>query len=330
MNEKLHWGFLSTADINKALIEPLRTSRRNTLIAVASRDPQKARAYAQQHKIPRSYGSYADLLADPEVDVIYNPLPNHLHAEWTVKAIEAGKHVLCEKPLALSVEEVDAIAGAAARHGKVVSEALMYRSHPQTLNVRELIQNGKLGRVRLVRGSFSYPGTRPGNYRLEPAMGGGALWDVGVYPLSYARFALGSEPLEVFGQQVTGPSGVDESFVAQLRFPDDVFLQMDVSMARPYHVFMEFVGEEATLIVPRPFNPGPKEAIYLSRQGLTETIAIKGTGTYTGEVEAMADSILNGAPPAVSLSDSRATVAVIQALFASARTGKPVSLSSSA
>lgn len=329
MTNKLRWGLLSTADIGKALVEPLRASKRNTLLAVASREREKAEAFARRHKVPRVYGSYADLLADPDIDVIYNPLPNHLHAEWTVKAVEAGKHVLCEKPLALSVAEVDAMSAASERHGRVVAEALMYRSHAQTLKARDIVQGGKLGRVRLVRGSFTYPGAPSGNYRFDPAMGGGCLWDVGVYPLSFTRFALGADPLEVFGWQATGPTSVDESFVAQLRFPDEVFLQMDVSMARPYHVFMEFVGDEAALVIPHPFSPGPKESLYLTRKGLTETIQIKGAGTYVGEVEAMADAVLDGAPPAVPLADSRATVAAIQALFESARTGKPIFLTPS-
>lgn len=326
MNEKLRWGLLSTADINQALFEPLRKSRRNTLLAVASRDLDKAKAYARKHKIPRCYGSYADLLADPEIDVIYNPLPNHLHAEWTVKAVKAGKHVLCEKPLALSVDEVDAMSAAAEKYGRVVAEALMYRSHAQTLKVRGIVQGGKLGQVKMVRGSFTYPGTDPDNYRLNPEMGGGCLWDVGVYPLSFTRFVLEAEPLEVFGWQVPGPTGADESFAAQLRFPDNIHFQMDCSMALPYHVFMEIVGDEAALIIPQPFNPGLKNALYLTRRGKTETIQVNGAGTYVGEVEAMADAILDCAPPAVSLADSRGTVAAIQALFESARVGKPVTL----
>jgi D-xylose 1-dehydrogenase (NADP+, D-xylono-1,5-lactone-forming) len=326
MTDKLRWGLLSTADINKALFEPLRTSKRNTLLAVASRDLSKAEAYARKNKIKRAYGSYADLLADPDIDVIYNPLPNSLHAEWTVKAVQAGKHVLCEKPLALSLDEVDAMSAAAERHGKVVAEALMYRSHAQTLKVREIVQSGKLGRVKLLSGSFTYAGTTPDNYRLKPEMGGGCLWDVGVYPLGYARFVLGEEPLEVFGWQVPGPTGVDETFVTQLRFPEDVHLQMNCSMALPYHVFMEIVGDEAALIVPHPFTPGPREALYLTREKLTETIQVKGSGTYVGEVEAMAEAILDGAPPAVPLVDSRLTVTAIQALFESAKTGKPVSI----
>ncbi|MBI4732168.1 MAG: Gfo/Idh/MocA family oxidoreductase [Chloroflexi bacterium] len=325
MTEKLRWGLLSTADINQGLFEPLRKSRRNTLLAVASRDLPTAEAYARKHKIKRAHASYADLLADPDIDVVYNPLPNHLHAEWTVKAVKAGKHILCEKPLALSVDEVDAISAAAEKYGRVVVEALMYRSHAQTLKVREIVQGGKLGQVKVVRGSFTYPGTDADNYRLKPEMGGGCLWDVGVYPLSFTRFMLGAEPLEVFGWQTLGATGVDESFAAQLRFPDGVHLQMDCSMALPYHVFMEIVGDEAALVIPQPFNPGLKNALYLTRKGKTETIQVNGAGTYVGEVEAMADAILEGAPPAVPLADSRGTVAAIQALFESARTGKAVS-----
>jgi xylose dehydrogenase (NAD/NADP) len=326
MTEKLNWGFLSTAKISKALVEPLRRSKRNTLVAVASRELEHAETYARAHKIPRAYGSYQALLADPDIDVIYNPLPNSLHTEWTIKAVQAGKHVLCEKPLALSIEEVDAMQMEAEIQGRLVVEALMYRSHAQTEKVREVIQDGQLGRIRLVRGSFTYGGTDEGNYRLKAEMGGGCLWDVGIYPLSFARFVLGAEPEEVFGWQTAGPTGVDQSFVAQLRFPGEIHMQFDCSMAAPYHVFMEIAGEEAALVIPQPFNPGLKNSLYLSRGGKNTIIPVVGNATYVGEVEAMADAILDGKPPAVSLTDSRANVKVIAALFESARTGRPVSL----
>ena len=152
-NKVLNWGLLSTARINNALIPPLRASKRNRLLAVASRTQEAADAYAREKEIPRAHGSYESLLADPEIDVIYNPLPNHLHAEWTIKAVEAGKHVLCEKPLALNVGEVDAMQTAARKHGRVVAEAFMYRHHPQTLKVQELIRSGSLGTLKLVRSS---------------------------------------------------------------------------------------------------------------------------------------------------------------------------------
>src|SRR5687767_6482453 len=170
-NKILHWGLLSTARINRSLIPPLRASKRNQLVAVGSRAQDSADKYAQEWKIPRAHGSYEALLADPEIDVIYNPLPNHLHAEWTIKAVEAGKHVLCEKPLALNVEEVDAIQSAARKHGRIVMEAFMYRHHPQTLKVQELVKNGSLGTLKLIRGSFSYVLSREGDVRLKPEMG---------------------------------------------------------------------------------------------------------------------------------------------------------------
>ncbi len=322
----LRWGFLSTADINKALLDPLRISRRNQLLAVASRSREKADKYARKNKVGRAYGSYEELLADPDIDVVYNALPNQLHAEWTVKAVEAGKHVLCEKPLALSLAEVDAISTAAEKYDRVVAEAFMYRSHPQTLKARELVEGGKLGKIRVVRGSYTYPGTAPDNYRWKPEMGGGGLWDVGCYPLSYTRAVLGTEPLAVFGFQVTGPTGVDEFFAAQMQFPDDVFAQFDCSVKIPFHVFMEIVGEEATLIIPKPFHPGVKGSLYLTRDGKVETIAVKGADVYSCEVEDMADAILLGKPPRVSLADSRANTAAILALFESAKTGRLITL----
>jgi D-xylose 1-dehydrogenase (NADP+, D-xylono-1,5-lactone-forming) len=326
MTQTLRWGLLSTAGINKALIPPLRISKRNRLLAVASRSQKKADAYARDKKIKRAYGSYEALLADPEIDVIYNPLPNHLHAEWTIKAVQAGKHVLCEKPLALSLADVDALDAAAHKHGKVVAEGFVYRTHPQALKVKQLIDSGKLGNIKLVRGSFTYSGTSPDNIRLKPEMGGGGLWDIGCYPLSYMRSMLGVEPLEVFGWQVVGSTGVDEVFVAQMRFPGEVFGQFDCSTVIPYHVFMEFIGDEATLIIPNPFIPGPKKTLYLARNGRTETIAVKGPDTYISEVEDMADAILLGKPPVVSLAESRANIAAILALFESAKIGKPVLL----
>lgn len=322
----LRWGFLSTARITRALLTPLRRSKRNHLVAVASRTLEKAQAYARQHGIQRAYGSYEALLADPEVKVIYNPLPNHLHAEWTIKAVEAGKHVLCEKPLALSVEEVEAMAAAARQHDRIVAEAFMYRTHPQTLKVQEIIQSGLLGKIKLARGTFTFKFDREEDYRLHPEQGGGSLWDVGCYPLSYVRFVLGAEPLEVFGQQTLGPSGIDETFVAQLRFPGEIYVQFSSSFALPYFVFMEFVGSEGRLFIPNPFNPGCRERIYLTHNGKTRPLTIHGTPPYLSEVEDMADAILLGKPPRLSLEDSRANVRAILALFESARSGRPLSL----
>ena len=325
-NKVLNWGLLSTARINDALIPPLHASKRNRLVAVASRTQQAADAYAREKEIPRAYGSYESLLADPEIDVIYNPLPNHLHAEWTIKAVEAGKHVLCEKPLALNVDEVDAMESAARKHGRVVAEAFMYRHHPQTLKVQELVKSGSLGTLKLVRGSFSFFLSREGDVRLDPGMGGGSIWDVGCYPISYTRTVIGENPLEVFGWQVTGRTGIDETFIGQMRFDHEVHTQFDCSFAIPFHCLMEIVGSEGRLNIPNPFKPNENEKIYLTRGDKTETIKVKGQELYIGEVEDMADAILLGKEPRISLADSRANVGVIYALLESARSGKPVKL----
>ena len=325
-NKVLNWGLLSTARINRALIPPLQASERNQLLAVASRAQESAERYAREWNIPRAHGSYEALLADPDIDVIYNPLPNHLHAEWTIKAVEAGKHVLCEKPLALSVDEVDAVKAATRKHGRIVMEAFMYRHHPQTLKVQELVKDGSLGELTLIRGSFSYFLSREGDVRLKPEMGGGSIWDIGCYPISYARSVLGQEPLEVFGWQAIGPTGIDETFVGQMRFAKNVHAQFECSFVIPYYCFMELVGSEGRLNIPNPFKSETDEKIYLTRGDTMETIHIQGPGQYIGEVEDMADAILLGRAPRVSLDDSRANVAVISSFLESAQKGQPVKL----
>jgi predicted dehydrogenase len=326
-NQTLRWGLLSTARINQALIGPLRSSKRNTLTGVASRSQENADVYARENSIEKAYGSYEAMLADPEIDVIYNPLPNHMHAEWTIKALEAGKHVLVEKPIALTVAEVEAMDAAAKKNGCVVAEAFMYRHHPQTIKVIELVQSGKLGEIKYIRGLFNAKFTRDPNYRFDPAQGGGALWDLGCYPLSFTRAVLGAEPTDVSGWQMTGKTGVDESFAAQLRFPGDVFAHFACNFITPFHAVMEITGTEARLTVPTPFKPGEDEHILLTHDnGKTETIRMDGISLYSGEVEDMADAVLLGKAPRVSMAFSRGNVAAILALFESARTGKVVTI----
>ncbi len=326
MEQKLNWGLLSTAKINRALIKPLNASKRTRLLAVASRSQASADAYAQEWKIPRAYGSYEALLADSEIDVIYNSLPNHLHAEWTIKALRAGKHVLCEKPLGLNLEEVDAMTRASQETGKALMEGFMYRHHAQTLKAKELADSGALGKIQFIRGSFTYILTRAGNFRQVKEMGGGSIWDIGCYPISYARMILGAEPVEVFGWQVEGPGGSDESFVGQMRFPNDVLFQFDSSFDYSFRVHMEIVGTEGSLSIPDPFKPRRNCSIVLKRGEQEETISIKGEELYRGEVENLVDVILHQSPPRVTLSDSRANIAAILALLHSAETDKPVIL----
>ena len=322
----LRWGLLSTARINRSLIKPLRASARNILTSVASRSQASAEAYAKEWKIERAFGSYEAMLADPDVDVVYNSLPNHLHAEWSIKAMQAGKHVLCEKPMGLTVAEIDAIAAASRQTGKVVSEAFMYRHHPQTIQARELVQSGAIGKLQAIRGAFTFPMKTDVNIRLVPEMGGGSIWDVGCYPISYARFIAGADPLEVFGQQLTGPTGIDDSFFGQMRFPGQIYAQFDSGFRTPFRTHMEIVGSEGTLTITSPFKPGLQEQISLYREDRNEAIPVTEQELYIGEVEDMADCILLGKSPHMSLADSRGNVATIVALLESAKTGQPVKL----
>lgn len=323
--KKLHWGLLSTARINRNLIPALRASPRNELSAVASRDLARARDYAHEWKIPGAYGSYEELINDPNIDVIYNSLPNHLHAEWTVKAVQAGKHVLCEKPLALTLAEVDQVNDAAKQAGVTVVEAFMYRHHPMTLKVRELIERGTLGDIRYMRGTFSFVLNQQGNIRWLPETGGGSLWDIGCYPVSYARLVMGKAPITVFAAQVLGESGVDLSLTGQLDYGNGAFAQVESSFALPYYTNIEIRGTEAALIVPTPFNP---------KQHLTRLILMHGDDQeeisfdfpflYLGEVEDLADVILTGKNPRLPLSESREIIATLLALYQSARQNLPV------
>ncbi len=327
--KKLRWGLLSTARINRALLPPLRSSERNVLTAVASRDLDRAQAYADERNILRVFGSYEAMLADPDIDVIYNPLPNSMHTEWTIKAAQAGKHVLCEKPLANTIEEVDAITEAAKKAGVVVMEAFMYRHHPQTLKVKELVDEGAIGKLQLIRGSFTFkmPPDRENDVRLNASLGGGSIWDVGCYPISYARLIAGAEPIEVFGWQITGAnSSVDESFFGQMRFPNNVFAQFDCGFRTPQRTNMELVGDQGNITIKLPFTPKLDEEIIVTNGDEKRIITIHGEDLYLGEVENMADAILEGKAIRMSLADSRNNVAIIQTLLRSAHEGKTITI----
>jgi len=326
MEKLLNWGLLSTAKINQALIKPLNASKRTRLLAVGSRNQSSADTYALENKIPRAYGSYEALLADPGIDVIYNSLPNNLHAEWTIKALRAGKHVLCEKPFALTLAEVDAMTSAAKETGKILAEAFMYRHHPQTLKVKEIVDSGILGKVQLIKGAFTFTLTRAGNYRQVKEMGGGSIWDVGCYPISYTRMIVGEEPAEVFGWQVEGPGGSDDSFFGQMRFANGVHAQFDSGFISPFRSFMEIVGSNAVLKIPDPFKPGKKSELFLARGEKEEKINVSGTELYLGEVEDMCDAILLNKPQRISLADSRANIAAILGLIDSVNQKKTVFL----
>jgi xylose dehydrogenase (NAD/NADP) len=324
--DKLRWGLLSTARINRAVIPPIRASQRSELKAVASRDIVKAKEYAKEWRIPHAYGSYEEMLADERIDAVYIALPNHLHAEWSMRCAEAGKHVLCEKPLALSVAEVDRMIEAARKNKVVIVEAFMYKHHPQTLKVLEMIEQGVIGEALLIKGAFTFNLDRPDDVRWVPEWGGGSIWDVGCYPISYTRLIAHAEPIEVFGWQVTGASSVDVVFSGQLRFADGLLAQFDCGFRAPFRTSMEIVGTKGSIVVDSPFKPQTDNWIRINYGERLEAILSPGYELYLGEIEDMENAALDGQPQRVPLADSRANVATIVALLESARTGQVVRL----
>jgi xylose dehydrogenase (NAD/NADP) len=318
----LRWGLLSTARINRHLIPAIRAAERAELVGVASRSLQRAEAYAAEWGIPRVYGGYQSLLDDPEVDIVYISLPNSLHAEWTVRAAEAGKHVLCEKPLAVSVAECDQIFAAAESVGVVVIEAVMYLHHPLLQEARRLVEEGAVGRVTLVRGALSFFLDRPDDVRWKPELGGGALWDVGSYPVSFIRWMAG-EPEEVFGWQTLSESGVDETFAGLLRYRSGVLGVFDCGFRTLQRSEAQVFGTEGTLTIRQPYAISAESKILLRRGSEEEEFGVRDIDVYQCEVDALIAAVLDGAPLPVSLRSSRSNVATMSALYASARSGLP-------
>lgn len=323
---RLRWGLLGTARINRLIIPAVRASARSDVTAVASRSLDKVRAYAVQWEIPRVHGSYEALLEDPEIDVVYVPLPNSLHVEWTIRALRAGKHVLCEKPLALTVDDVDRIADASARAGRVATEGFMYRHQPLTHGVEAVVRSGRLGAVRSFKGAFTFPLTREGDVRLDPALGGGSLWDVGCYPVSYSCMLAGAAPAEVFGWQRTSSAGVDLEFSGMMRFADGSVGQFDCGFAGPFRAEMEVVGLAAALRIERPFRTDDSSRVVLTTGDDREVLPFPAAPPFSGEIADMEAAVLDGAAPRVTLTESRRTILTLTALYASARAGRPVQL----
>ncbi|MSR58559.1 MAG: Gfo/Idh/MocA family oxidoreductase [Planctomycetaceae bacterium] len=340
---QLRWGLLGTARIHERLIPAIRATPRGTIAAVASRDGARAAKFARQWSIPRSYGSYDELLADREIDVIYNPLPNSLHAEWSVRAAALGKHVLCEKPLACTVQEVDRMREAAARHGVVIQEAAMMRFHPQTAKLRELVAAKTIGELRCVRGVFAFVLSRAGDIRFDRALGGGSLWDLGSYCVSFMRTVLGQESHEVHGWQQSGPAGADTSFAGHLRFPNGVFGEFFSSFETCPHIEADLLGSAGriTLDVPWGSRPdavsrirvwsaddsGPQGTFSDASDSLRyEEFAFERVNAYCEQIASMTATLLDGAPPVITLADSRANVATLEALARSAAEGASVKM----
>ena len=331
---KVRWGLLSTANINRRLIPAIRASQRGELVAVASRSQASADAYAAHWEIPRAFGSYEAMLDSDQVDAVYISLPNHLHAEWTIRALRSGVHVLCEKPFALSLADVDAMVATAQETGRALAEAFMYRHHRQIKTAGEWVRSGRLGQVTVFNSIFNFSvyGGAKGldNVRLAPEKGGGSLWDVGCYPVSLAQFLLGEAPQSVFGVQVVGQTGVDEVFCGQMHYRGGRTAQISCSFSTPFHMAAEVIGTEGRLALNRPFLPGldsePYHLTFYPADGEPVQLAVADQYLYNGEVEDMHDAILDGKPPYLSLAETRDHVRTLLALYESASSGQVVTL----
>lgn len=321
---------LSTANIGRAAVNPaIRASRNGDLVAVASRDAERARVFAETHGFQRHHGSYQALLDDPEIDAVYIPLPNALHAPWTIRAAEAGKHVLCEKPLGLDAAECRAMADAASAHGVKLMEAFMYRFHPRTEAAIARSKEGRLGELRRIRSAFSFRLTRPDNIRLSRALGGGALMDVGCYCVSVSRNLAGAEPVAVqaWARWTDGYLGggsetaVDSELTGLLHFRDGLTAHFDSALTMARREFYEAVGTDGWLRADRAFLPGTVDVDLRGAEGEAWVQTVQGDDEYRLMVEHFADCILLDRAPRCSAAEAAANMRVIHALYRSALRG---------
>jgi predicted dehydrogenase len=316
-------GIISTADINRKVIPGAHASEKVELVAVASRDEARAEAYAKAWRV-RTYGSYEALLDDPGIDAVYISLPNSLHREWSIRSLEAGKHVICEKPFSRRPEDVEAAFDAAERTGLHLTEAFMYRHNPQAKRLVELVQEGAIGDLRVVRSTFSYSLYDADNIRLRTEVDGGSLMDVGCYCVSGSRLLAG-EPETVFGNAFIGPTGTDWVFTGAMRFPGDVHALFDCGTCLPGRDELEAIGTEGSVFLDDPWHAN-EPVIELRRDGNTERLELERVDSYRLELENLADAIDGSAPLLLGREDALAQARTIAALFRSAETGSPTSL----
>jgi xylose dehydrogenase (NAD/NADP) len=318
------WGILSTARINRRVVPAAHRSELVSLEAVASRNRERAEAYARTNGITRAYGSYEELLRAPDVEAVYISLPNSMHIEWSLRALEAGKHVLCEKPLSRSAQEVEQAFSLAERLGLCLSEAFMYRHNPQTLALGKLIDEGVVGRPLLVRAAFSFTASEPTNIRLAADLDGGSLMDVGCYCVNGARYLLG-EPHRVFGEQVVSPGDVDVVFSGTMRFAGDRLAAFDSGLALPVRDELEVIGETGSLFLDDPWHcrqPG----IELRRNGEREQISVAPADSYQLQLENFSEAIRGQGELLLGRQDAVGQARVIEALYRSANEGAPIAL----
>ncbi len=315
---------MSTAQINGLFLAGARQSSALEVCAVASRDLAVAERYAAEHSLERAFGSYEAMLADPGIEAVYVSLPNSLHVEWSIRALQAGKHVLCEKPLSRCADEVRRAFDVAEREGRLLMEAFMYRHNPQTRRLTELIADGAVGRVRLVRAGFSFFTDDPANIRLSRPLDGGALMDVGCYCVNSSRL-IGGEPVRVSAEQQLDGDGVDVVFAGTMRFDGDLVAQFDAGLALAGRDELEVVGEHGALFLDDPWHCR-RPVIELRREGQTELIEVESVSSYMLEAENLSAAIRGEQEPLLGRVDAVGQATTIEALYRAAGDGGVVTL----
>jgi xylose dehydrogenase (NAD/NADP) len=320
----VRWGIMSTAKINSLFLAGAREAGDVEILAVGSRASSQAERFAAENGIERAYGSYDALLADPDVEVVYIPLPNSLHVESAIRSLRAGKHVLCEKPLSRRAADVEEAFDVAESEGRLLMEGFMYRHNPQTSRLMALIAEGHIGRLRMVRAAFGFLLANPDDVRLRAALDGGALMDVGCYCLNGARLIAG-EPERVSAEQVVGGDGVDVTFAATMRFPDGVLAHFDAGLALAERDELEVIGEDGSLFLDDPWHCRVP-VIELRRNGTTERFELAPVDSYRLEAENMSAAVRGEARPLLDRSDAVGQARAIEALYRSAESGRSVAL----
>lgn len=325
MFAKARWGILGAASIAPAVIEGIRMGETGEVRAIASRDLGRAKSFAAQHEIPRAFGSYDELLQSGEVDIIYNPLPNSLHAEWTVRALEAGLPVLCEKPFTADAAEARAVADVSRRTGVPVAEAFMYRFHPLYDAVMALVLQGAIGELQLIESCFTFFLDDRGGVAASAELAGGALMDVGCYCVNLARLIAGDEPTAAIAMEKR--SNVDDTFVGVLEFSDGLLAHVQSSLGAFERARAEIVGTQGAIVLEKPWFPGENAGEIMLRRGAnSERISTKGANGYHLETEDFALAVREKRPPRWTVDDAIANMAAIDALAESARTGSAVAI----
>jgi predicted dehydrogenase len=316
----LRWGILSTARITDAL---LNSGSDQEFVAVASRDAARAQAYAREKGLARAYGSYEELLADPEIDAVYVPLPNSMHVEWSVEALEAGKHVLCEKPMSRHPDDVARAFEVAEREGRVLAEAFMWRHHPQLRRARELLAAGEIGELRTIRAAFAFAAADPDDIRLQADLEGGGLMDVGCYCVSGCRALAGGEPERAYAEAVLGGrGGVDVALAATLRFPGDVLAHFDCGLSYLGGDQLEAVGSEGSLFMDDPWH-GREAVIEVRRAGGVERVEAGPANSYALELADFEAAARGERDLLFGRDDAIAQAKVIAALYESVERSRP-------